>query len=67
MPNRSERSRALVEAVLVEQAGFVRYQTAQRRAREARAHPLQFDESGFPIKQERASFAARVTRLLRPF
>jgi hypothetical protein len=72
MADQAQPSRAALEAALVAQAGFTRYQLAQREARNAlrnhnRAHPLEFDESGFPIKQERLSFAARVARLLSPF
>jgi hypothetical protein len=38
----------------------------QLRSRSAadRAHPLEFDESGFPVAQRRASFGERVDRLL---
>ena len=47
-----------------------RYRDSQGRARHAareaarRPHPLEFDESGFPIAQERPSLVERVARLL---
>ena len=49
-----------------------RYRRSQglvrRGTREAaeRPHPLEFDESGFPIAQSRPSFVERVARLLSP-
>lgn len=48
------------------------YWQKQRRARSGRAgaadrpHPLEFDESGFPIAQRNSSFVQRVARLLNP-
>jgi hypothetical protein len=53
-----------------ERAEVERYVRSQRQARRRttgasdRARPLEFDESGFPIVQERASFVDRVARLL---
>jgi hypothetical protein len=47
-----------------------RYWRARQQARSGeglsagRPRPLEFDESGFPIAQRRASFAERVARLL---
>jgi hypothetical protein len=49
-----------------------RYRRSQGLARNGtrdaagRAHPLEFDESGFPIAQSRPSFVERVARLLSP-
>ena len=60
-----------VRAALSEQAALERYQRSQgqvrRRSAEAagRARPLEFDESGFPIRQRSAGFTTRVARLLR--
>lgn len=61
-----------VEAVQTAFAGAERYRRAQGEARSGRAasvdraHPLEFDESGFPIAQLRPSFAQRVARHLTP-
>jgi hypothetical protein len=50
-----------------------RYRHSQRLARNGtrkgaeRPHPLEFDESGFPIAQSRPSFVDRVARLLGAF
>ena len=67
-----ERRRRLDDAVrtaLSEQAALERYRRSQARRRSAdlagRARPLEFDESGFPIPQRSAGFAARVARLVR--
>jgi hypothetical protein len=35
------------------------------RVARARAHPLEFDESGFPLPQHEDSMVGRVRRLLR--
>jgi hypothetical protein len=57
-------------AVLNEPAGAERYRRSQREARSGRAvsvdrpRPLEFDESGFPVRQGNPSFVARVARLL---
>jgi hypothetical protein len=59
-------------AVLNEPAGAERYRRSQREARRGRAEaadrpgPLEFDESGFPVRQANPSFVARVARLLGP-
>jgi hypothetical protein len=48
-----------------EQNGGARRRVKPGRATDPdRAHPLEFDESGFPIPQDNPSFAARVARLL---
>jgi hypothetical protein len=62
-----------LEAALQEQAGRDRYARAQMQATRGgayppgRAHPLEFDESGFPLPQDKPGFAMRVARLLNPF
>jgi hypothetical protein len=59
-------------AVFSEPAGAERYRSLQRETRRGRPEaggrprPLEFDESGFPIRQRNPSFAGRVTRLLSP-
>ena len=64
--------RYAVDAALNELAGAAEYRRSQRAAtrRSAdapdRAHPLEFDESGFPIPQRQPSFVQRVARLLNP-
>jgi hypothetical protein len=61
-----------LERALSERAGAERYGQRQRQARRGRegagdhARPLEFDESGFPIRQRNSTFLARVTRLLSP-
>jgi hypothetical protein len=47
---------------------YVHRQRAVRRGRDpAEApHPLEYDESGFPLAQRNSSFVERVTRLLNP-
>jgi hypothetical protein len=61
-----------LERALGERAQAERYQQRHRRARTGqletseRPRPLEFDESGFPIRQHNSSFLARVTRLLSP-
>jgi hypothetical protein len=55
--------REALNAYLREQARAASY----RRYDGERAHPLQFDESGFPIRQDGASMVKRVARLLKPF
>ena len=61
-----------VRTALSEHAALERYQRSQgqvrRRSAEAagRARPLEFDESGFPIRQGSAVFTTRVARLRRP-
>jgi hypothetical protein len=59
-----------LERALSERSGAERYRERQRQARSGRAgardhaRPLQFDESGFPIRQPNSTFLARVGRLL---
>lgn len=59
-----------IRAALSKQAAVERYRRSQRQARGgqmralARAR-LEFDESGFPVRQPNAGFAARVAQLLR--
>jgi hypothetical protein len=60
-----------VKAILDDEAGAEQYRQAQREATSGNrdadgARPLEFDESGFPIPQRRASFVERVARLLNP-
>jgi hypothetical protein len=57
----SRELRAALESYLREEARAARY----RRLR--RAQPLQFDESGFPIRQVGPGMARRIGRLLNPF
>jgi hypothetical protein len=65
----SEFDRSL-ERALTQEAGAERYRQRQARIRAAGSgddpHPLEFDESGFPIRQGNSTFLARVTRLLSP-
>jgi hypothetical protein len=69
---RRRELRDALAAVLNEPAGAERYRQRQRQARrgrpgvEDRPRPLEFDETGFPIRQRNPSFAARVARLLTP-
>jgi hypothetical protein len=51
--------------------GAERYRRRQPSARRGRdraqpPHPLEFDDSGFPLKQRTPSFVERVARLLNP-
>jgi hypothetical protein len=59
-----------LERARSEAAGAERYRQRQARIRAAAARdhprPLEFDESGFPIRQGNSTFLARVTRLLSP-
>jgi hypothetical protein len=53
------------------QSGAERYVHRQRALRRGRdpaeaPHPLEYDESGFPLAQRNSSFVERVTRLLNP-
>jgi hypothetical protein len=68
------RQRELGDAVrtaLSEQAALERYRRSQAQVRRGsadaagHARPLEFDESGFPIRQQSAAFTTRVARLLR--
>jgi hypothetical protein len=69
---RRRELRNALAAVLNEPAGAERYRQRQRQARmgrrgvDDRPRPLEFDESGFPIRQRNPSFAVRVARLLGP-
>jgi hypothetical protein len=74
MPDqRRRRATRPLEAAVKEQLGRFDYQrprgTLDRQPVEpmARARPLQYDESGFPIEAGGPSLAKRVTRLLSPF
>lgn len=54
-----------------ERAGAERYLLRQRALRRGRdpaeaPHPLEYDESGFPLTQRNSSFVERVARLLNP-
>ena len=57
-------------AVLNESAGAEHYRRLQWEARRGEARdrprPLEFDESGFPIRQQNSGFASRLARLLSP-
>ena len=59
-------------AVLNESAGGEHYRRSQWEARRGtpeagdRHRPLEFDESGFPIRQQNPGFASRLARLLSP-
>jgi hypothetical protein len=61
----------VLEAAEDNSARAARYRRAQERARSGRAEeagwprPLEFDESGFPIRQRYPGFAVRVARLRR--
>jgi hypothetical protein len=51
--------------------GAERYRQRQRDVRRGRpptggAHPLEYDENGFPLPQRNSSFIERVARLLNP-
>lgn len=55
---------------------YLREESYRRSRREAgrpqeieanRAYPLQFDESGFPIREQGESVVKRIGRLLNPF
>ena len=69
---REREMRQSIDAVLNQLAGAAEYRRSQRavtngRARPMdRAHPREFDESGFPIPQRQPSFVQRVARLLNP-
>jgi hypothetical protein len=57
-----------VEGLLAEEdEGYARYQRSRRRAKQRHpelARPLEYDESGFPLPQDRPGFAQRVARML---
>ena len=57
-----------VEGLLAEEdQGYARYRRSRQRAKQRRpeqARPLEYDESGFPLPQDRPGFAQRVARLL---
>ena len=57
-----------VEGLLAEEDhGYAHYQRSRQRAKQRRleqARPLEYDESGFPLPQDRPGFAQRVARLL---
>lgn len=57
-----------VEGLLAEEdEGYARYRRSRRRAKQQRSEvprPLEYDESGFPLPQDRPGFAQRVARLL---
>jgi hypothetical protein len=59
-----------LERTLTERAAAERYRQRQAGMRRAGAEehprPLEFDESGFPVRQRNSTFLARVTRLLSP-
>ncbi|MFL5518188.1 MAG: hypothetical protein ACJ8DJ_18680, partial [Gemmatimonadales bacterium] len=59
-----------LEQALSEEARAKRYRQRQATIRAAGAgdhpRPLEFDDSGFPIRQGNSTFLARVSRLLSP-
>ena len=69
---RDRELRHAIDAALNEMAGAAEYRRSQRAATNGkprpteRAHPREFDESGFPIPQRQPSFVQRVARLLNP-
>jgi len=62
--------RDAVEAAIADRVGAASYRRLQREALNgrrfgaSRAHPLEFDESGFPIEQQGPGFFDRVRRML---
>jgi hypothetical protein len=53
-----------VEGLLAqEDAGYARYRRVRRRRTDP-PRPLEYDESGFPLPQQRPGFAQRVARIL---
>jgi hypothetical protein len=60
--------RAAMESYLREEARAASYRRSHPENGGAdRAHPLQFDESGFPIRQAGPGIARRIGRLLNRF
>jgi hypothetical protein len=61
------RSRAVfdVHEMLAASARLGTYQPRGRPAGPSVAHPQRYDESGFPIPQDREGFTRRVRQLLR--
>jgi hypothetical protein len=61
------------DARFYQPVGLRRYEQRQREVKSGLgrssewAHPLEFDESGFPIPQRRPGFVERVARLLAPW
>jgi hypothetical protein len=56
-----------VEGLLAEEdQTYARYRRSRRRTKQRpdTARPLEYDESGFPLPQDRPGFAQRVARLL---
>jgi hypothetical protein len=57
-----------VEGLLAEEdQGYARYRRSRRRTKQKRSEmprPLEYDESGFPLPQDRPAFAQRVARML---
>jgi hypothetical protein len=73
MSQQAHESRAVLDAVSIEQWRTERPRLKQAegrprssRKRTDRAHPLEFDEGGFPVAQRNASFVERVARLRDP-
>jgi hypothetical protein len=59
-------SHAVIHEMLEASARLGSYPPARRPARVPRfGHQLQYDESGFPIPEDRAGFTERVRQLLR--
>jgi hypothetical protein len=58
----------VVEGLLAEEdAAYARYRRTQHDAKHRLAappRPLEYDESGFPLPQQRPGFAQRVARIL---
>jgi hypothetical protein len=54
-----------VEGLLAEEdPSYARYRRARRRQQIEASRPLEYDESGFPLPQQRPGFAQRVARIL---
>jgi hypothetical protein len=71
MADRTSHPQAVLQAVegllAEEDQGYARYRRSRRRTQQRSsepARPLEYDESGFPLPQDRPGFAARVARLL---
>jgi hypothetical protein len=67
---RARDKRAVDESYLIGTRHNTPFDRARRdlgvdRAERARAHPIEFDESGFPVPQHDSAVIARVRRLLR--
>ena len=69
MADQTPQQRAVLRAVegllAEEDETYARYRRSRRRTTRADLpRPLEYDESGFPLPQDRPGFAQRVARLL---